>query len=77
MLGILRAGLTDTRGKPRFSMHDLRRSCATNLLNAGVPPKTVQAILGHSCIETTMKYYAAVEAKDLRAAIDRLESRTA
>jgi site-specific recombinase XerD len=36
--------------------HQLRHSCATLLLNAGAPVTTVQAILGHKNIDTTLGY---------------------
>lgn len=36
--------------------HRLRHSCATLLLNAGAPAASVQAILGHKWIETTLGY---------------------
>jgi len=36
--------------------HMLRHSCATLLLNAGAPILTVQAILGHKHINTTLGY---------------------
>jgi len=54
---VRRAGLTDDHGGPIFSFHDLRRSCATEMLRCGVAPKTVQKILGHASIVTTMRYY--------------------
>jgi hypothetical protein len=36
--------------------HQLRHSCATLLLNAGAPILTVQSILGHKFIDTTLGY---------------------
>ncbi|MGB8646786.1 MAG: tyrosine-type recombinase/integrase [Anaerolineae bacterium] len=36
--------------------HQLRHSCATLLLNAGAPILTVQSILGHKHIDTTLGY---------------------
>ncbi len=71
--GILsRASLVTEQGKAKFTFHDLRRTCATNLLKSGTPPKVVQRILGHSSLLTTMIYYAAVGDEDMRLAIDRL-----
>lgn len=41
--------------KARF--HDLRHTAATMLANAGVPPKQLQAFLGHNDIEMTLGVY--------------------
>lgn len=38
------------------SAHSLRHTCAQHLLDAGATVVQVQAILGHSCIQTTMGY---------------------
>ncbi|MCP4337743.1 MAG: tyrosine-type recombinase/integrase [Desulfobulbaceae bacterium] len=39
-----------------ISSHQLRHTMATQLLNAGSDPVTIQEVLGHSRIETTMRY---------------------
>lgn len=48
---VVRSGL-----KKRVSMHTLRHSCATHLLEAGVDVVTIQAILGHINLKTTTRY---------------------
>lgn len=40
--------LVVTAGVPRIRFHDLRHTCATLLLAAGIHPKVVQERLGHS-----------------------------
>jgi site-specific recombinase XerD len=40
----------------RVTPHQLRHSCATLLLNAGAPILTVQTLLGHKHIDTTLGY---------------------
>lgn len=39
-----------------FIWYTTRHTCATRLVKAGVDLHTVQTWLGHSCIETTMRY---------------------
>lgn len=41
--------------------HRLRHTYATNLINAGVDPKTVQYLMGHSTSKMTMDVYAQVK----------------
>ena len=43
-----------------FTMHTLRHSFATRCIEAGMNPKTLQYILGHSRIEMTMDLYVHV-----------------
>lgn len=49
--------------------HDLRHTCATNLLKAGVPLAHVSRILRHSGIRITADTYGHLEVEDLRAAL--------
>ncbi len=47
----------DAAGVP-FRFHDLRHLCATLLLAAGTPVKTVQDRLGHHSAQMTTDVYA-------------------
>lgn len=58
--------------------HQLRFSCATLLLNAGTPILTVQRILGHQHVETTLRYarlYDGTIARDYGWAMAEVEDR--
>ncbi len=61
-----RAGIEDAR------IHDLRRTFGTRCAMAAVPPKTLQKWMGHSNIETTMKYYVQIPEEFEKEAIERL-----
>lgn len=52
--------------------HMLRHSCATRLIERGVGIRTVQEILGHADLKTTMRYLR-IRPKDLPAALRRLD----
>jgi len=56
-----------------ITMHDLRRTCATRLIRASVPLPTVQRLMGHADIETTLRYYHHVSDDDMRAAVRKLQ----
>ena len=43
-------------GIDSFRLHDVRHTVASRLLANGADVRTVQEILGHSSIKTTMKY---------------------
>ena len=43
-------------GHHPFTPHQLRHSCATNLVKAGVPIHIVKQVMNHRDIQTTMGY---------------------
>lgn len=47
-------------GLPKVTFHDLRHTAATLMLQAGIPMKVVQEVLGHSTIKITMDLYSHV-----------------
>jgi integrase len=53
-----KAGIVVNEQGKFASAHDLRRSCADRLVDAGVPEREVAAVLRHSSVPTTRKYYA-------------------
>lgn len=52
--------LLEEAGLPRVRFHDLRHTCATLALQAGVHPKVVQEMLGHATIAVTLDTYSHV-----------------
>ena len=69
---VKKAGLLDDTGKPKFTLHDLRRSFTTNLLISGCDVKSVQRLAGHSAIQTMLTYYAGTSAKVMAATVERM-----
>jgi site-specific recombinase XerD len=66
----------DEQGDVRATPHQLRCSCATLLLNAGASVLTVQALLGHKHVDTTLRYarvYDSTVAADYGRAMGRIE----
>ena len=60
----------------KASPHRLRHSCATLLLNAGAPVLSVQMILGHKQVDTTLGYarlYDGTVAADYYSAMNKVE----
>jgi site-specific recombinase XerD len=63
-LGSLVAVYAKTAGLGTLSPHDLRRACATHLLEAGVPLVVIKSILGHKDLSST-QIYAQVRPQEL------------
>ena len=64
--------LCDCIGIPRFSMHVLRHTFATRCIEAGMKPKTLQTILGHSNISITMNRYVHTTEEEKRKEMVRI-----
>lgn len=52
--------ISEKSGIEKLSMHSLRHTFATRCIEAGMRPKTLQKILGHSNISITMNLYVHV-----------------
>jgi len=59
-------------GLPPYRFHDLRHTCATRLVAAGVDPKTVSGILGHSNVLMTMNIYTHLERERMKKAVQEV-----
>ncbi len=62
--------ICDKVGIKRFSMHVLRHTFATRCIEAGMKPKTLQKILGHSSIQITMNLYVHVTEEEKQKEIE-------
>jgi integrase len=60
---------------PTVRFHDLRHTAVTLLLDLGVPPHVVRAIVGHSDIHVTMTIYAHAALDEQRRALRQLGAR--
>jgi integrase len=56
--------------RPR--VHDLRHTCASWMIHAGVPLPVIQQHLGHESIETTVAVYGHLDRRSMQAAADAI-----
>ena len=52
--------------------HGLRHTFATNCIEKGMPPKTLQKIMGHTSLQMTMDLYCHVREETLRDEMDKV-----
>jgi integrase len=57
----------------RIRFHDLRHTCASLLLDQGVPARVVMDVLGHSQLAITTDLYSHVMPTALREAADAMD----
>lgn len=60
----------DIGKKPR--VHDLRHTCASWMIQAGVPLPVIQQHLGHESIQTTVAVYGHLDRRSMQAAADAI-----
>lgn len=60
-------------GLPPLRLHDLRHSCATILLAAGLPVNVVSEVMGHSSAAITWGVYGHTIPATRRAAADAMD----
>ncbi|MFE6713310.1 tyrosine-type recombinase/integrase [Streptomyces sp. NPDC057695] len=65
--------VSETAGLRPIRLHDARHGCATLLTAAGVAPRVVMEILGHSQISLTMDVYTHVVQDTQREAISHMD----
>lgn len=54
------------------TFHDLRRSCGSLMVQAGVDIYVVSRILGHSSVEVTQKVYAHLKTEQMRSGLEKV-----
>ena len=60
-------------GGPQWTLHKLRRTYATTLLRNGVDLRTVQRFMGHSDMNSTMRYLRPASSKETQAAVNAIK----
>ena len=55
-----------------YRLHDFRHTFCSYLILRGVDIKTVQMLMGHSDVRTTMQIYSHVQTVHLQKAVEKL-----
>jgi len=71
---VLRPALRRAGLPPSLRIHDLRKVYGTMLVEAGVPLKDVQELMGHRHFGTTLKHYAQATRRERASIGDRVAS---
>jgi integrase len=58
---------------PAPTPHDLRHTCASWMLNGGIPPSVVSRHLGHESIQITVDVYGDVDQASSQQAADFMD----
>ena len=61
-------------GIKHVKLHALRHTYASRLFEMNIPAKTIQTLMGHSTINTTMNIYTHVNEKQKTEAVEKLNS---
>jgi integrase len=64
----VKAGVLAEEDPHRFGFHNLRHSLASYLVRSHTDPKTVQTLLRHANVKTTLQLYAHSVSEDRLAA---------
>ena len=57
----------------RYHPHKFRATYCTKLLQSGIDLKTVQKLMGHKTIESTMRYLAKAQTHVVKAKVDAVQ----
>ena len=66
--------LLKQNGLPPIRFHDLRHSCATLLVQSGMPINNVSEWVGHSDVTTTLKFYSHLDDRSKIASAQQMAS---
>lgn len=72
MRGVQKALAKEYEGFPRVTPHVLRHTFCTNMQQAGIDVKSLQALMGHSNVSVTLDVYTHTDYNSVEAAFNRV-----